>query len=122
MAAMSSATRDQLPRLLFSLIKELSLGKCNYFLTAKNTMRRIARRKSRFSSRIKGRYCDIFEGCGSGSSGAFAVGGRCAFAAAQRCVFCAATLCVWAALADQICVAIPAGSEGTADGGGAQAF
>jgi hypothetical protein len=57
-----------------------------YFLTAKNTIRRIAKRNSRFSTRINGMYWDNFEGSATGRSGGFAIGGRVVLGGAHGCM------------------------------------
>ena len=57
-----------------------------YFLIAKNTIRRIARRNSRFSTRIKGMYCDSFDGSATGRSGGFGIGGRLVFGGVHACM------------------------------------
>ena len=73
-----------------------------YFFMAKNTMRRIARRKSKFSTRINGMYCDNFDGSATGSSGGFGDDGRAALGGAHGCMVCGPDLCVFAELTDQI--------------------
>lgn len=56
-----------------------SLQEGHYFLTAKNTMRRIASKNKRFNNRISGIYCDNFDGSAAEGSGGFGIGGRVVF-------------------------------------------